>query len=282
MPSSRLLSSDGLERRLVRALAFELKVGAPCTHAHPVQGRGRTRPAAVQLPPQARVRRAGLARIPGYKRRHRGRVGERGLAAQAHRQEPQGAEGRPRATSCRTTSLASIERDQQERATMSLLDPAADAQHDGRDGPVERPGAPLHAAGLRRPPHRLAQPPASASRDSLHEAEMWVGRGAHPPLPHQGAGGDAAHLPAVLRPLHAHGPGGQRRAPGRRSTSSRIGAEGALRADARLPAPDAHRARRGGLRRRHRQPAHPAARALRQRAARHPQHPRHPPGLARG
>ncbi len=33
------------------------------------------------------------------------------------------------------------------------------------------------------------------------------GGGAHPPLPHQGAGGDARHLPAVLRPLHPHGPG---------------------------------------------------------------------------
>ena len=40
------------------------------------------------------------------------------------------------------------------------------------------------------------------------------GGGADPPLPHEGAGGDALHLPAVLRPLHPHGPGGQRRAAG--------------------------------------------------------------------
>ena len=40
------------------------------------------------------------------------------------------------------------------------------------------------------------------------------GRGADPPLPDQGARRDALDLPAVLRPLHAHGPGRQRRAAG--------------------------------------------------------------------
>src|SRR6266851_55372 len=41
--------------------------------------------------------------------------------------------------------LTSIERDQRERATMSLLLPA-DAQHDEREGSVGRPVAPVHAA----------------------------------------------------------------------------------------------------------------------------------------
>ena len=48
-----------------------------------------------------------------------------------------------------------------------------------------------------------------ATRDSLHEHDMWVGRGPDPPLPHQGARRAAADLPAVLRPLHPDGPGRQ-------------------------------------------------------------------------
>ncbi len=94
-----------------------------------------------------------------------------------------------------------------------------------------------------------------ASRDSLHEARHVEGGGADPSLPDQGAGRDALDLPAVLRPLHPHGPGRQRRAAGGQA-QVRHSPEGAAPADPRLPAEDAVGARRRGLRRRHRQPAH--------------------------
>ena len=53
---------------------------------------------------------------------------------------------------------ASIAKDHEQRATMSMLHPAPYAQHDERGDAVGGSGAPLHGAGLRRPSHRLGQP----------------------------------------------------------------------------------------------------------------------------
>ena len=155
--------------------------------------------------------------------------------------------------------------------------PAPDAQHHGRAGPLGRPGAPLHAPGLRRPRSRVAQPPAVDPRQPARGRHVG-GRGPDPPLPHQGAGRAAAHLPPVLRPLHPHGPGRQLHPPGGQ-VQVRDQAAHPARADPRLPAPDPERPRRGRVRRGRGQPAHPGARAVRLGPARHRQHPRHPPGL---
>ena len=70
---------------------------------------------------------------------------------------------------------ADLERDQAERATMSMLVPPqmmntmvpatggrrrdAGRRRRVHRGVLRRPGAPLHAAGVLRPPHRLALPP---------------------------------------------------------------------------------------------------------------------------
>ena len=115
---------------------------------------------------------------------------------------------------------ADLERDQAERATMSMLVPP---QMMNTMAPHRRsPPAPgsltdaFYADPIRhymipvllRPAHRLALPPARHPR--LAPRARHVGdRGAHPPLPHQGAGRAAADLPAVLRPLHPDGPGRQ-------------------------------------------------------------------------
>ena len=93
---------------------------------------------------------------------------------------------------------------------------AADAQHDGvlhravrrrlaHRCVLRRSGSPLHAAGVLRPAYGVDQPPARHARLAARARDVG-GRGAHPPLPDQGARRAAAHLPAVLRPLHAHGP----------------------------------------------------------------------------
>ena len=51
-----------------------------------------------------------------------------------------------------------------------------------------------------------------SSRDSLHEADMWAVEGPHAPLPDEGARRADPDVPAVLRSLHADGPGRQRHA----------------------------------------------------------------------
>ena len=110
---------------------------------------------------------------------------------------------------------ADLERDQAERATMSMLVPpqmmntmapdvASRAAGLADRRVLRRPGAPLHDPGVHRPPYRLGIAPAG--HPGLAPRARHVGRrGAHPPLPHQGAGRAAADLPAVLRPLHPHG-----------------------------------------------------------------------------
>ncbi len=119
---------------------------------------------------------------------------------------------------------ADLERDQAERATMSMLlppqmlntmvpatgvwddgsRPAAGAQF--TEAFYARPGPALHAPGLLRPAHRLAQPPVQ--QPGLPARARHVdGGGPDPPVPDEGARRAAADLPAVLRPLHADGPG---------------------------------------------------------------------------
>ena len=85
-----------------------------------------------------------------------------------------------------------------------------------------------------------------ASRDSLHEAEMWVVEGLTHRYP--------TKVLAEMLPTCPQYCGHCTRmdlvgndVPQVQKHKFSIGAEGALRADARLPAPDAHRARRGGL-----------------------------------
>ena len=113
---------------------------------------------------------------------------------------------------------ADLERDQAERATMSMLVPPQ-----MMNTMVPPPTTPCRRrarcteAFYADPVRRYMLPVFSdrrtdwpshphATRDSLHEHDMWVGRGADPPLPHQGARRAAADLPAVLRPLHPDGP----------------------------------------------------------------------------
>ncbi len=182
---------------------------------------------------------------------------------------------------------ADLERDQTERATMSMLVPpqmlntmvpAGMGRRLGRDHArvLRRPGPALHAPGVLRPPHRLALPPARHPR--LPPRARHVGRrGSHPPLPHQGPGRAAADLPAVLRPLHPHGPGRQLHRHVRQA-EVRPQAGRPLRRDDRLPARPPRGPRRGGLRWRRREPSLAAPAGLRLPAARAGEHPRHPAG----
>ena len=160
---------------------------------------------------------------------------------------------------------------------------AADAQHDGArrradDGrDAGRPGAPVHAPGAVRPAARRGgEPPVRRPRLAARARDVG-GRGADPPLPHQGAGRAALDLPAVLRPLHPHGPGGQLDA---RRPQAEVRAQAGRPAgpDARLPARHPGRPRRRRLRRRRRQPAVQEPRGVRRRPARDRVGPRHPAG----
>ena len=166
---------------------------------------------------------------------------------------------------------ADLERDQAERATMSMLVPpqmmntmvphatpagAGSLTEAFYADPIRRYMLPVFS----RPAHRLALAPARHPR--LAARARHVGRrGAHPPLPDQGAGRAAADLPAVLRPLHPDGPGRQLD-PGHRQAEVRRQAERPDRRHARLPAPYAGGARRRGLRRRRGEHAVAAARVV--------------------
>ncbi len=183
---------------------------------------------------------------------------------------------------------ADLERDQAERATMSMLVPpqmmnTMVPEHRRRHalgrrrvhrGVLRRPGAQLHAPGLLRPSHRLAEPPVRDARQPARARHVGR-RGAHPPLPHQGARRDAADVPAVLRPLHADGPRRQLDAAVHQAQAGRQAGR-PLRRDARLPAPLPRGARRRRLRRRRGQHAVEEPRGVPRQAARGRQHPRHP------
>ncbi len=182
---------------------------------------------------------------------------------------------------------ADLERDQAERATMSMLVPpqmmntmAPHVEPAGAGladrGVLRRPGAPLHAAGLQRPSYRLAVAPPRHPR--LAARARHVGdRGPDPPLPDEGARRAAADVPAVLRALHPDGPGRQLDR-GDRQAEVRRQAQRPARRHARLPAPYAGSARRRGLRGRRGQHALAPARVVPDRAARDREHPRHPAG----
>ncbi len=116
-----------------------------------------------------------------------------------------------------------------------------------------------------------------ASRDSLHEADMWVVEG----LTHRYPTKVLAEMLSTCPQYCGHCTrmdlvGND--VPQVEKHRFALPQPDALRADPRVPPPDARRARRGGLRRRRGQPAHPGAGDLRLAAAGHPQHPRHPAG----
>ena len=74
--------------------------------------------------------------------------------------------------------LADIERDQQERATMSMLIPPADDQHDGGARPPRTTAVRRYMApGAERPRDRSGRATPCPRRDSLHEADMWAVEG---------------------------------------------------------------------------------------------------------
>ena len=190
--------------------------------------------------PARRARRARLDPLPRLDGRHRRGLGLGPVAARALHQEHQAAarpDGRPD-----RGPLLRRPRARPGRARHHVdAGAAADDQHDGAaPGPrthrvvLRRPGPPLHAPGLLRPPHRLAEPPARHPRQPARARHVGR-RGPHPPLPHQGAGRDAADLPAVLRPLHPDGPRRQLHA-GHRQAQVQPQAGRPDRRDARLPA----------------------------------------------
>ena len=235
---------------------------------HLAGGGTRHRPA---LPlPAGRARRARLDALPRLDGRDRRGVGLGPVAARPLHQERQAAaraDGRPARRAVLRRPRARPGRaghDVDARA-------AADDEHDGADrdagrpglahrGVLRRPGPPLHDPGLQRPPHRLALAPARRAR--LAPRARHVGdRGPHPPLPHQGARRAAADLPAVLRPLHPHGPRRQLDR-GHRQAEVRRQAQRPARRHDRLPASYAVGARRRGLRRRRRQHAVAAPRGV--------------------
>ena len=164
---------------------------------------------------------------------------------------------------------------------------AADDEHDGADRDagrsgladrrvLRRPGPQLHDPGVQRPSYRLVLAPARDPRLPARARHVG-GRGADPPLPHQGAGRAAADLPAVLRPLHPHGPRRQLDR-GDRQAEVRGQAQRPARRDDGLPASYAAGARRGRLRWRRGQHAVAAARVVPDRPAGDREHPRHPAG----
>ena len=126
--------------------------------------------------------------FPGWRDVTARAVGVGAVAAGPLRQERQAAARASWATCSTSAFYADLERDQAERATMSMLVPpqmintmvprAAPRGPGLADrGVLRRPGPPLHAAGRsptgaptgRRHPH--------ATRDSLHEHDMWVAEG---------------------------------------------------------------------------------------------------------
>ena len=114
---------------------------------------------------------------------------------------------------------ADLERDQTERATMSMLVPPqmlnTMVPHVVPSGPGSFTDA-FYADPIRHymlpvfSDRRTDWPSPPARHPRLAARARHVGRrGPHPPLPHQGARRAAADVPAVLRPLHPDGPGRQ-------------------------------------------------------------------------
>ena len=218
------------------------------------------------------------------------RVGRRAVAARALRQEHQAAARRSMGDLLEDRFYADLERDQAERATMSMLVPPqmlntmVPASHDG--------GRPLAAefteAFYADPVRRYMLPVFSdrrtdwpshpyASRDSLHEHDMWIAEGLTHRYP--------TKVLAELLPTCPQYCGHCTRmdlvgnsTPVIQQAEVRPQAGRPLRRDDRLPAPHPGRARRRGLRRRRGQPAVEEPRGLPRAAARDREHPRHPAG----
>ena len=152
----------------------------------------------------------------------------------------------------------------------------ADDQHDGRDRPPGRSGPPLHGARLQRPETRSCPSHPFASRDSLHEADMWAVEG----LTHRYPTKVLAELIPTCPQYCGHCTRmdlvGNDTAAGPQ-VQVRGEAERAVGRDARLPAAHAQRPRRRGVRRRHGQRPDQAAGDVRDGVARHRERPRHPP-----
>ena len=176
-----------------------------------------------------------------------------------------------------------LTRDQAERATMSMLLPpqmlntiVPNGSRRLHRGVLRRPGPPLHAADVHRPPHGLAVAPARDARLAARARDVGHG-GVDPPVPDQGAGGDPADLSAVLRALHPDGPGRELDA-GDRQAEVHDQAAAAAGRHARLPAPHPGRPRRGGVGWRRGEHALAAARVVPDQPAGDREHPRHPAG----
>ncbi len=147
------------------------------------------------------------------------------MAARALRQEPAPA-ARRFGDGVNEAFYADLERDQAERATMSMLVPP---QMINTMVPGLAPDQPGFTAALYADPVRRYMIPVFSdrradwsshpysSRDSLHEAEMWAVEGLTHRYPTKVLAEAAADLPAVLRPLHQDGPGRQPDADGRKA-----------------------------------------------------------------
>ena len=204
------IASTRVGRRFSRRLTRVAEIRATAPDSSRRRHRARTALRVLG----ARARRARLAAAARLRRRDRRAVAQRPVAARQLREEPPAAARRLRRPARRVVLRRRGGRPGRPGDDVAAA-AAADAQHDGArrgaddGGDAGRPGAPLHAAGGLRPAaRRRGQPPVRRPRLAARARDVG-GRGADPPLPHQGAGRAAVDLPAVLRPLHPHGPGGQ-------------------------------------------------------------------------
>ena len=181
--------------------------------------------AGVEQPYAYRRVRAGRARLdplPGLDGRHRRGVGVRAVAARALREEHQAAaraDGRPA-----RRALLRRPRARPGRAGHDVdAGAAADDEHDGpaRGAVDRRRSTPTRCAATccRSSRDRRTDWPSHphATRDSLHEHDMWVAEGLTHRYPTKVLAELLSDLPAVLRPLHADGPRRQLHAGGRQA-----------------------------------------------------------------
>ena len=177
------------------------------------------------------------------------------------------------------TLMASLERDIKERATMSILVPPhmlnTMDEKDLWNDPVRRYMLPAFDD---RHPEWPSHP--KASRDSLHETDMWAVEG----LTHRYPTKVLAELLSTCPPYCGHCTrmdlvGND--VPLVVKLKFQIPPEGSLPADAGLSARDAFRARRCGQRRRHCQHAHRHAGGVLLQADGSPEHQGHSPGHER-
>jgi hypothetical protein len=243
-----------------------------------------------------RARRARLAPAARLRRRHARPVAQCPVAARQLREEPPPAPRCLRRPPGRVVLRRRGGRPGRPGDHVAAA-PAADAQHDGARLRAEhrrhagRPRAPLHAPRVLRPAAGRGREPPLRGAGLPPRARDVGRRGADPPVPDEGARRAALDLPAVLRALHADGPGGQLDA-SRPQAEVRAQAGRPAGPDARVPAGHPRRPRRRRLRWRRGEPAVQEPRGVRRRSAgdrvgaRHPardQGPHgHAPALAAG